>query len=389
MIELINSFYIYLREEKKIKSEKRLSDYYQYVYQFLIEYIPEEFPELIHSIVEIDQEPVDDYLRYWLFESGSINYQSDLDSAGMALRHFFKFLHRTDRISVKKLKTLQSVTRKENFSDIFDLPVNTEKELSEPEFILENLNPESEEQFFKNVNLWQFREALISEKLSKISEIPPFIKLLKYFLQCVEMGVFDQKDMLQGDFYIDTKFTDLLKKTNFLPYHNSTEFFRSLVWLCEEMGLIMFGKRNWIVLEEGKDIAKANDEKIWLEVLYGIHELFLIFTSLGIHEGVDKNKAGDFQKFISQIQKIPTNMWVKINPNYPVYSKNQITPLAASLAKLIDYSENKPLYYLCQACSWTGLIDIEFSEGKVIKIIKSATGSIFFDVFGIAETGEY
>lgn len=389
MIELINNFYIYLREEKKIKSEKKLRDYYQYVYQFLIEYIPEEFPEFIHSIVEIDQEPVDDYLRYWLFESGSINYQSDLDSASLALRHFFKFLQRTDRISTEKLKSLQSVTRKENLIDIFDFPVNAEKEIGETEFILENLSPESGELFFKNGNLWQFREALISEKLSEISEIPPFIKLLKYFLQCVEKGVFDQKDMLQGDFYIDTKFTDLLKKTNFLPYHNSTEFFRSLVWLCEEMGLIMFGKRNWIVLEEGMNIVKANYEKIWLEVLYGIHELFLIFTSLGIHEGVDINKAGDFQKFISQIQKIPTNMWVKINPNYPVYSKNQLTPLAASLAKLIDYSENQPLYYLCQACSWTGLIDIEFSEGKVIKIIKSAVGSIFFDVFGIAETGEY
>lgn len=389
MIELINSFYIYLREEKKIKSEKKLRDYYQYVYRFLIEYIPEEFPELIHSIVEIDQEPVDDYLRYWLFDSGSINYQSDLDSAGLALRHFFKFLQSTDRISAEKLKSLQSVTRKENLINIFDFPVNVEEETGEAEFTLENLSPESGELFFKNSNLWQYREKLISEKLSEISEIPPFIKLLKYFLQCVEKGVFDQRDMLQGDFYIDTKFTDLLKKTNFLPYHNSTEFFRSLVWLCEEMGLIMFGKRNWIVLEDGMDIVKANYEKIWLEVLYGIHELFLIFTSLGIHEGVDKNKAGDFQKFISQIQKMPTNMWVKINPNYPAYSKNQLTPLAASLAKLIDYSENQPLYYLCQACSWTGLIDIEFSEGKVIKIIKSAVGSIFFDVFGIAETGEY
>ena len=92
MVELVNRFLVYLRDAKKIKSEEKLRAYYEFAYQFYMDFIPLEYPELKQSIANMDPEIVEYFIRYWLIDNDLVYSPEELQTAGLALRHFFKFL---------------------------------------------------------------------------------------------------------------------------------------------------------------------------------------------------------------------------------------------------------------------------------------------------------
>ena len=377
MVELVNRFLVYLRDAKKIKSEEKLRAYYEFAYQFYMDFIPLEYPELKQSIANMDPEIVEYFIRYWLIDNDLVYSPEELQTAGLALRHFFKFLVVEERLTRKKANALQRKTMILDYDEIFAVPSELDDGVEAGEF-WDGVFDDLDASVSKLEAYRKHRADSISANLKNLDTIPPFIILIKYFLECIKNSQFDGIDLSQGNFIINAKLDELLKKAEFLPNVDYYDFFRSLVWLSEEMGFIDIGKEHWSIRKEGTQILDLELKEIWKEILLGIEELFLLFPSLGLNTPLEQKKSGEFSVFIDVMRRLPTNMWVKLEAGYSLYSNNSLSTSAGLLDKLINYSENQPLKSICQACYWSGLLDVKIENNQAIRIIKTPLGSTFF-----------
>ena len=307
MVELVNRFLVYLRDAKKIKSEEKLRAYYEFAYQFYMDFIPLEYPELKQSIANMDPEIVEYFIRYWLIDNDLVYSPEELQTAGLALRHFFKFLVVEERLTRKKANALQRKTMILDYDEIFAVPSELDDGVEAGEF-WDGVFDDLDASVSKLEAYRKHRADLILADLKKLDTIPPFIILIKYFLECIKNSQFDGIDLSQGNFIINAKLDELLKKAEFLPNVDYYDFFRSLVWLSEEMGFIDIGKEHWSIRKEGTQILDLELKEIWKEILLGIEELFLLFPSLGLNTPLEQKKSGEFSVFIDVMRRLPTNM---------------------------------------------------------------------------------
>ena len=98
--------------------------------------------------------------------------------------------------------------------------------------------------------------------------------------------------------------------------------------------------------------------------------IFLLFPSLGLNTPMEQKKSTEFSVFVDVMQKLPVNMWMQLNTGYSIYINNSLSSLAGQLTKLINHSENQPLKSICQACYWSGLMDVDISNNRVNRIIR-------------------
>ena len=388
MVQLLNRFLVYLRDVKNIKSEEKLRAYDEYVYQFYMDFIPLEYPELKQSVANMDPEMVEYFIRYWLIDNDIVYSPQQLQTAGLALRHFFKFLVSEERLTRKKANALQKKTMLIDYDEIFAVPSEMDDGIETGEFwdgVFDNLDAS----VAKLEENRKKRAEILSKELTKLEIIPPFITLVKYFLKCVKYSQFDGIDLSQSNFIINAKLDELLKKADFLPNVDYYEFFRSLVWLSEEMGFIDISKSHWTIRKEGIHILDLEPKEIWKEILLGIEELFLLFPSLGLNTPLEQKKSTEFSIFVDVMQKLPTNMWMKLDTGYSIYSNISFSSLAGQLAKLINLSENQPLKSICQACYWSGLMDVDIYNNRVDRIIKTPLGATFFSEIHSADYNRY
>jgi hypothetical protein len=99
MVELVNRYFNYLRDVKRIKAEDKFRDYYEYVYQFVMDFLPLEFPNQYQAINKWQPKVVVTFMNEWMLMHGGLEKADDLIAAGVALRHFFQFLQSEGRLS--------------------------------------------------------------------------------------------------------------------------------------------------------------------------------------------------------------------------------------------------------------------------------------------------
>jgi hypothetical protein len=377
MVELVNRYFNYLRDVKRIKAEDKFRDYYEYVYQFVMDFLPLEFPNQYQAINKWQPKVVVTFMNEWMLMHGGLEKADDLIAAGVALRHFFQFLQSEGRLSPLQSKKLREATHVKDFHTVF----------TPPDKDMENSNLLGDVDYsIANYERKRAQKAqILRQQIARQTSAPGFVLLVRHFAEQIDAGTYRQMDIQQRDIFVSTSLRDALQRSGFNPQLSEDIFFRHLIWLCEEMGFIDLDRDRWKLRNQGKLFLTLSHSEIWEELLLGLDELFILLPGLSIKNDRNIEIRDHVLRLVENLQRLPINMWVTLRAAPFASKSQQLTLAAGQLSAFLNAPKPNPIQLLLQASVWLDLLKLENIEAENGAVLKTQLGELFFGEIAISE----
>ena len=343
---------------------------------FLLDFLPELYPESAFAVNRIQPEMVEEYIGGWLAVSEYINHPDDLKEAGLALRHFFQFLASVNRIEKSRQKSLSKNTHIRNFDEIFSSP--KDKTLDKTAGLSLNLNAQEEEAEAMEKAFLKFTDDL-SKKLSEKEKVPPFAEFLYFFLREIFNNGKTYFRIKEGDLFLEDTVNRCLEKSGFEPLIDKHLFINDLIWYMEQFDFLYRENSDYYLVDDVEVMLEMTKKEIWRSGIYDLEEMQNSLPFLDFDFDLTQQIKYDLRQIADKLRELPVNMWITIPENQLLSAQKPLSEVAFNLTSNFSDADNNPyLHLFCQLSYWTGMIDFEKKNKKIQAVIKTRMGHWFF-----------
>jgi hypothetical protein len=362
MIELVNNYVSYLKDVKNIRSEQRISRYYQTVFDFTVSYLPQHHQFHKNNLQNLRPDMINDFLSQWLIRKAKIGRENDLIEAAKSLRFFITFLEHEGRLSNHLSKKLRNETHKS--LEIIRQPGPPAPALPEP------APADLSHQHFGDAP--KRRKDSLLFTLQNSPKLPPFIKFLTQFLKYLENQPLTKKKLKENDVFILDEIEIMMQENHFKPRLKTDVFLSNLIWLNEHIHTILFEKDRYVI--NTKFVKKLQPAGLWHELVMMVRDLYSFFPTID-NEYSDSEEYNFCLRFVTNMHQLPVNMWIEGHDNRKIYFHNQsYRDMATRLIRLSDASRNTFFYNILLLSEWIDLFRFRFEHGSTAPTAVMKTG---------------